>query len=470
MLLDEAQKEKIYHSALLILEQVGVEIKHEEARDLLRSAGAKFEGDRAFFKPYILEEALSSAPEYINIYNRDGNLAMKLGGEDNFYGTGSDNPYVHDPFTEEKRSAKLEDVKNFSLLVEALPNIDFRMSMALPEDIPTDVVDIYQFQSMLLNGKKPIVFTSADHKNTETLIKMASAAAGGDEELAQKPFFIQYTEPTSPLTATEDALERLLLSARYEVPAIFISGAMMGATVPTTVPGAAAVCLAEELAGVAISQQKNPGAPIIMGGGGGAMDMKSTVLSYGATPGLLLDNTMIEVCKHLDMPVFQKAGCSDSKIPDAQAALESTLWFTQMGNSEADLIHDVGYLESGKVSSMEMVVIGDEIAGQVRDINRGLQMDEERLALDAVKRVGPGGNYLTDSHTMEHFKELRMPDLMDRQTFEGWEEDGKKSLTERAREKAQEILQNYDPDGMEESKVEQIGDIVDASTDEPCNA
>ncbi len=464
MFLEEAQKEKIYHSALLILERVGVEIKHEEARDLLRNAGVKFEGERAFFKPYDIEEALNSAPAYVNVYDQDGNLAMKLGGEDSYYGTGSDNPYVHDPFTEEKRSAKLEDVKNFSVLVEALPNLDFRMSMALPEDIPTDVVDIHQFKSMLVNGKKPIVFTSADHKNTKTLIDMASVVAGGYEEFAQKPFFVQYTEPTSPLTATEDALERLLLSAQYEVPAVFISGAMMGATVPTTVPGAAAVCLAEELAGVVISQEENAGAPILMGGGGGAMDMKSTVLSYGATPGLLLDHTMIDVCKHLNMPVFQKAGCSDSKIPDGQAALESTLWFSMMGTSEADLIHDVGYLESGKVSSMEMVVIGDEIAGQIRDITSGLQIDEDHLALDAVERVGPGGDYLTDSHTMDYFRDLRMPNLMDRQTYEAWTEDGKKSLTERAREKAKDIIQNHETDKMEESKVEKINKIVKDST------
>ena len=465
MLLNEAEKEKIYHSALLILEQVGIEVNHQEARDLLRDAGAQLEGNRVFFKPYILEEALDSTPEYVNIYDRDGDLSMKLGSEENYYGTGSDNPYVHDPFTGEKRSSRLEDVRNFSVLVEALPNMDFRMSMALPEDIPTEVVDIYQFQSMLLSGKKPIVFTSADHKNTETLIEMASVAAGGYEELARKPFFIQYTEPTSPLTATEDALERLLLSAKYEVPAIFISGAMMGATVPTTVPGAAAVCLAEELAGVAIAQQKNPGAPVIMGGGGGAMDMKSTVLSYGATPGLLLDSTMIEVCKFLDMPVFQKAGCSDSKIPDAQAALESTLWFTVMGSSEADLIHDVGYLESGKVSSTEMVVIGDEIAGQVRDFTKGLEVNDEQLALDAVERVGPGGNFLTDSHTMDNFKDLRMPDLMDRQTYESWSEDGEKTLTERAREKAQDILNNYEPPELDEASAEIIEEIVEESTE-----
>ncbi|MBS3812517.1 trimethylamine methyltransferase family protein [Candidatus Bipolaricaulota bacterium] len=464
MLLNEADKEKIYHSALLILERVGVEINHEEARNLLREAGAKFEGNRAFFKPYILEEALGSSPEYVNIYDRDGDLAMTLGGEDNFYGTGSDNPYVHDPFTGAKRPSKLEDVENFSLLVEALPNIDFRMSMALPKDIPTDAVDIYQFQLMLESGRKPIVFTSADHKNTETLIEMASVAAGGYEELTRKPFFIQYTEPTSPLTATEDALERLLLSAEYEIPAIFISGAMMGATVPTTIPGAASVCLAEELAGVVISQQKNPGAPVIMGGGGGPLDMKSTVLSYGATPGLLLDSAMIEVCKYLDMPVFQKTGCSDSKIPDAQAALESTLWFSFMGTSEADLIHDVGYLESGKVSSMEMVVIGDEIAGQIRDINEGIRVEEDQLALEAVERVGPGGNYLTDPHTMENFRELRMPDLIDRQTYESWSEDGEKSLTERARDKAQDILEKYEPTEMDQSKVNRINEIVDRST------
>jgi len=205
-MLDNAHKRKLYYAALEILEKTGIEVYEEEALALLREAGARAVKNRVFIKAHVIESALRTAPKYIPIYDQDGHLVMHLGSGVNYFGTGSDTPNTIDPYTGERRTSTLEDVQRFSLLADALPNIDFVMSMALPHDVPTQIADLYQLQVMTTNSMKPIMFTSPDNRNTAELIEIASIIAGGKKELRQKPFFMQYTEPSSPLRATKDAL------------------------------------------------------------------------------------------------------------------------------------------------------------------------------------------------------------------------------------------------------------------------
>ncbi|MCF7890232.1 trimethylamine methyltransferase family protein [Candidatus Bipolaricaulota bacterium] len=460
-MLSEQEKKKIYNKALYVLEKVGVEIRHGEAVELLREAGAEVEGERVYLKPYQVEEALTSAPKYVPVFDRDGELALELGSENNYFGPGSDNPTTVDLETGERRQSKLSDVKNFSLLVDSLPNLDFLMSMALPQDVPTRLADLYQFRAMTVHNSKPFVFTSADNRNTVELFKMASAVAGGREALEEKPFFVQYTEPTSPLVGSEDALGRLLLSAEYGVPATYTSGTLPGASSPATPAGTVVMSLAEELSGVVISQLKRPGAPVIIGGAASPMDMKTAGASYGLPAALLIDKALSEVSKYLDMPVFSEAGFSDSKLIDGQQALEASISITEMARSEADLIHDVGYLESGQTGSLESVVIGNEIVGYVRRLQEGIKLDEDHLAIDALKRVGPGGGFLTDQSTLDTFKKLYEPELLDRNSYDSWKEKGGKDLRERAREKAKKLLDDPNSEPLAEDRVGIMDEIIE---------
>ena len=460
-MLSDKEKKKVFHKSLYVLEKIGVEIRQDEALDLLRDAGARVEDQKVYFKPHHVREALSSAPSYIPIYDRDGGLVMELGSEENYFGPGSDNPSTIDLETGERRQSKLEDVKNFSLLVDALSNMDFLMSMALPQDVPTKLADLYQFRTMTVNNSKPFVFTSADNRNTEALFEMAMAIAGGKEELEDRPFFVQYTEPTSPLVGSEDALGRLLLSAEYGVPATYTSGTLPGASSPATPAGTVVMSLAEELSGVVISQLKRPGAPVIIGGAASPMDMKTAGASYGLPAALLIDKALSEVSKYLDMPVFSEAGFSDSKLLDGQQAMEASISISEMARSEADLIHDVGYLESGQTGSLESVVIGNEIVGYVRRLQRGINLDESHLAVEALKRVGPGGGFLTDQSTLNTFKKLYQPELLDRRSYDSWKENGAKDLRERAREKAKKLLDEHEPKQLPEGKVRAMDKIIE---------
>lgn len=462
-MLSEREKKRVFHKALYVLEKIGVEVRHEEALDLLSDAGARVEDQRVYLKPHHVREGLSSAPSYIPIYDRTGELALELGSEDNYFGPGSDNPSTIDLETGERRQSKLEDVENFSLLVDALPNMDFLMSMALPQDVSTKIADLYQFRAMTVNNSKPFVFTSADNRNTVELFEMAAAIRGGREELEDKPFFVQYTEPTSPLVGTEDALGRLLLSAEYGVPATYTSGTLPGASSPATPGGTVVMSLAEELSGVVISQLKRPGAPVIIGGAASPMDMKTAGASYGLPAALLIDKALSEVSKYLDMPVFSEAGFSDSKLIDGQQAMEASISITEMARSEADLIHDVGYLESGQTGSLESVVIGNEIVGYVRRLQEGINLDEDHMAIDALERVGPGGGFLTDKSTLDTFKSLYQPELLDRKSYDSWKESGGKGLRERAREKARRLIDEHHPEPLGEEAIGTMNEVIERS-------
>ncbi len=460
-MLSQTEKRKIYHKALTILAKVGVEIRNEEALGLLDGAGARIDGDRVYLEQHHVEEALAVAPKYIPVYDRNGELALELGSNDNYYGTGSDNPNTKDIQTGERRKSTIDDVANFSRLVDALPDLDFLMSMALPSDVPTKLADLYQFKTMVENCSKPFVFTSADNRNTMELIEMAEAVTGGEEELRQKPFFVQYTEPTSPLVGSDDALGRLLLSAEYGVPATYTSGTLPGASSPATPAGTVIMSLAEELSGVVISQLKKAGAPVIIGGAASPMDMKTAGASYGLPAAVIVDRALSEVSKFLDMPVFSEAGFSDSKLVDGQQAMEASISIAEMARSDADLIHDVGYLESGQTGSLESVAVGNEIVGYVRRVHRGMSLDDDSLTVEAIERVGPGGSYLTDSSTLDTFKDLYQPELLDRQGYDSWKESGEKDLAARARDKAKKILKNHEPYPLDEEKLDAMEQILE---------
>jgi len=465
-MLSDEEKRKIYHKALRILQKVGVEIRNEEALKLLHKAGARINGNRVYLQQHHVEDALDTAPKYILIYDRGGNPSLELGGGDNYFGTGSDNPNTIDLETGERRRSKLDDVKNSSLLADALPHIDFFMSMALPSDVPAKLADLYQFKTMVTNCSKPFIFTSADNRNTLALIEMAKAVAGSRDELEEKPFFIQYTEPTSPLVGSNDALGRLLLSAEYGIPATYTSGTLPGASSPITPAGTVIMSLAEELSGVVISQLKRPGAPVIIGGAASPMDMKTAGASYGLPVALIVDKALSEVCKYLDMPVFSEAGFSDSKLIDGQQAIEASISISEMARSQADLIHDVGYLESGLTGSLESVAIGNEIIGYVRRLQQGIDLDDYHLTMDAIERVGPGGNYLTDPSTLAMFRDVYQPELLDRQGYDSWKKHGEKDLYARAREKVREVLASHEPNSLDEKKIQAMAEIIEKEESE----
>lgn len=444
-ILSEKQIKSIYQSSLEVLIHTGIKIKHPKIMQHLKKIGIRVENDLALIAPSFVEQALQSAPHIIPIYNRNGSLAMKLGKNNSYYGTGSDCPYILDSYTNQRRPFTIQDIEKTAVLCDALPNIDFIMSLGLVSGELTPIGDVMQFLAMTNNSIKPIVFTSLDPRGTDFIIQMASCIAGSKEKLREKPFLIHYIEPISPLVISSDAIDKLVFSANHNLPVVFTPGPMSGATSPVTLSGTLVTALAEIFAGLVISQSIQQGHGVVIGGTSGIMDMKTSITPYAGPEFLLLNGAMSEICHFLDLPMFGTAGCSDSKRFDSQAALEATSSIMIQTLCQANLIHDIGYLESGLTSSFDMLVLSDEIIAMMKQFMRGVRTEEDDLALDVIHEVGPGGHYLTSEHTLKYYREYWDPQLIDRQIYPKWVEKGSTDLAQRVNDRVKGIIETHKP-------------------------
>ncbi|MDA8223619.1 MAG: trimethylamine methyltransferase family protein [Desulfitobacterium hafniense] len=459
--LTEKQAEEIHLASCQVLEDTGMVIHHEEAVELLRQAGAHVEnGNRVYFPSFLVKQALQSAPSRVTLYNRKGEAALHLEGANVYFGTGSDTLNYLDPFTLERRSWRQEDVANAIRLCDKLPNIDFVMSMGLLSDVDPRMINREQYAIMVQNTEKPQVVIAEDGDTLLDIIEMAACAVGGKERLRQKPLFMIYTEPTSPLQHPKESIEKLLIAAENGVPANFACGGVAGASVPTTIAGALVQANAEALSGLIIHQLKAPGAPFIYGYGNSPLDMRTMQAVYGTPEAVLFQGGAVDLAHYYQLPSWGYAGCSNSKVCDEQAIAESTM-FTLMGALQGcNIMHDVFYMEFGITGSLELLVISNEVIGRTRRLLKGINTDKESLGVESIMRVGPGGNFLGDDHTAKHFRDNWFPDLSDFNNYENWTASGSKTMIERARDQIKQVLETYQPKPVTEDVKAQIGEIL----------
>jgi len=442
--LTDDQKKEFHRQTLEVLRRTGVRVLVEEVREKLADAGCWVKGERVRIPSHLIDWAIDVAPKTVRISNREGTPAMYLEGRKSYYGTGSDTPNVLDARTGKRRNAVIQDVANVSILIDALENIDFVMCMGIASDVPDQLSDLYHFFTMTYHTKKPIVYTAWSQDNLKDIIHMAETIAGGAEELQRNPFCILYSEPIAPLTHATESLEKLLTICGKGLPVVYTPGLVTGATSPITRAGAIVQANAELLSGLLICQLINKGTPVIAGAGGMmTMDMSTTLAAYGA-PEFMLDwSALCELGHYYNLPVFGFAGCSDSKTFDQQAGIEGALWVLTSALMGGNLIHDVGYVESGLTASYEMLVSMNETIGLVKRLVGGIHINDEELALDVIDRVGPAGHFLSDSHTVRHCRENWRSRLFDRENREKWKEDGEKDLGDRAAARVREILDSH---------------------------
>jgi trimethylamine--corrinoid protein Co-methyltransferase len=461
--LSDEQCRRLLAATIEVLERTGVVYHDQESLDIMKKAGCWLDGSRVRIPGKLVERALSSAPRKVTLSNsRTGARVMELEGNNSYFGTGSDTPFFIDPYSGNRVPSSKETVAMAAKVVDALPNMEFVMSMGIVQEVPQMVYDRHQFAAMVLSTSKPIIITAIDIAGYSDIIDMCEVIAGGEEELRRNPFMTLYAEPISPLVHAREAAQKLTLAGKKQLPVVYTPCIMAGGTVPITLSGAIATGLAENLSGLVLNQQINEGSPFIMGGVFSIMDMSTTIFSYGAPEFDLMMAALADLSNYLDIPMFGTAGCTDAKIVDEQAAIESALSIVMSAQSGANLIHDAGYIEHGNTASLENLVICDDLAGYARRITGGIEVSDETLALDVVDAVGPGGNYLMEEHTLKYFKsETWYPKLFERKLYEKWEKEGQKTLTQRANERVIDILENHQPEPLSSDVQSKIMKIIE---------
>jgi trimethylamine--corrinoid protein Co-methyltransferase len=458
--LSDEQCQKIHWASLEVLERTGVRLYEQEAIDLIKEAGAHIsDGNLARVPSWLVEKAFTTVPRRIVLSDRHGKRVMPLEGHRSFFGPGSDCLNIIDHRTGERRKPVLQDLVDGMILADALPNIDFVMSMVLPVDVLQMVADRYQMEAMLKNTTKPIVFVTTEFSGCVDAVEMAEVVAGGAEALRLNPFVACYINVTTGLRHNQEALQKLLYLAGKGLPALYIPVGQGGTTAPITVAGCQVVWNVGALVGLVISQLKRQGAPYVMAGwGGGSLDMRTMVQPYSGPD----RRGVAQAMGHFyGLPMFALGGCSDSKCLDQQAGIETALTLMAAALGGGHIVHDLGYLESGLCYSLAQLTICDEILGWLEHFIRGVEITEETLAVDLIDQVGPDGQYLDKDHTLAHFRERWYPALMDRNNYDGWQARGAKTLVERASELVEDILSEHKPEPLPQDVARAVHAIVE---------
>ncbi len=452
---------RLHQASCEILRRTGVEVLCQEGLELLKQGGAAVTRELVKIPPSLVEWALASAPSSFNLYYRGSDeVAVKLDGQHVYFGPGSDTFRYLDPRSGKRRDFTLADIADTMRLCDALPEIGFVMSVGVPRDVPTELYFRYQYATMLKHTTKPMVVVCNDLADMKAIAGMAAATMGGMEKLSKRPNILLYSEPTTPLQHSLEAVEKLLFCAEHSIPVTHSPAPMIGGTAPSTIAGAVALGNAEMLSGLVMHQLKNPGAPFLYGHGAHHLDMKTMISVYGA-PEFQLARVMAgEMGQFYGLPVWGYTGHSDSKVVDGQAAADAQFSAMVALLSKTNLNHDVGYLEAGLTNSPEMMVLTNEIISMTRRFVQGVRLDDEALAVDVIDEVGPGGEFLSHDHTMTHWRELWLPQIFDRQRLEPWQAEGSKDVNSRLREVTVTLMNEHEVPALPSSIEKEIEEML----------
>lgn len=459
-LLTSTQVESIHATVLKVLAEIGLDFPHPEALDFFREAGATVEGSRVRIPEGLLDDALTSAPSTITLYDRAGEPAMILEDRESHFGTYGTAPYAYDPVSGKRDLATTQTIADAARVCDFLPHIEWSMPMGVPSDAPVHSADRHQFYQAVTNNTKVMYSSAYTPEGMADAVEMAAVIAGGEEALRQRPFFTTGINPSTPLRYAKDVIGKLLVMARAGLPMIFNSCPMAGATSPATLPGTVAVTLVEGLAASVLAQLIRPGVPVIPGGGPTIMDMKTTVSGMGAPELSLLVAACAQMFRFYGLPSYGTAGGTNAKVIDTQAALEATHTILTAALAGCNLVHCIGAIDDCMTVSLEAFVLGDEVIAQARRIAGGMHVDQETLAFDVLRSVGVGGHFLDTDHTLVHFREHRYSDLIDRQMYDAWHASGAQTMNQRMRDKLMWILDHHKPDPLPEDIVRELDHIV----------
>ena len=435
--------ERIHHASLEVLERVGIEVHDERARALLVKGGARADGLRVTLPERLVTWALETVPRRITLCDRNGKVAIRAWGYRSYFGGGSDCLNILDHRTGERRRPLLQDVVDAARVQDALPEVDFVMSMFLPSDVDQRIYDRYQMEAMLNHTTKPIVFVTPDFEGCVKAVEMCEVVAGGAETFRRNPFAICYINVTSGLIANAEALQKCMYLAEKGLPMLYIPLNAGGVNSPVTTAGCMATMNAGTLLGIVLAQLVREGTPVaVPGWNGGPYNLQTMVGNY-----VLADEQAVATSmgRYYDLPVFGLGGSTDSKVLDQQCAVEMALSLTFALLSGANIVHDLGFMDAGLQGSLQLMVIANDTLAWLRAATVGVPVDDESLALDVVEELGPSGNYLSHEHTLKHFRRAYHSKLVDKRPYSQWVEQGATTMEQRAAKMIDDILSSHQP-------------------------
>jgi trimethylamine--corrinoid protein Co-methyltransferase len=462
--LSEKEIEAIHAGTMQILRDTGVMVHHDEALELLRQAGAEVQQDRkiARLPERLIMESIERAGKKYVLYGRNPERTAQFGYGD-FVLMSSPGQYSWiDTDSGQRRPAVIGDMCEAIRLGDALGNITIVGSMAQPREISEAWRDVYLTGELVKGTGKPTRCWVRNEKTAKYILEIYRTVAGGAKALQDRPMVEAFLEPISPLRLPKDGLDIVREFARAGQPVSIGPMAMTSGTAAATLAATLAQENAEILAGVVVTQLFAPGVPITYGGIPHIMDPRTSICSFGSPEQGLMAVAMVQMAGYYGFPVYVNVCLTDAKVPDAQAGVEKAASLLLAVLAGADTFGHCGICGTDHAGSLVWLALDNEIMEYVKRIARGFEVDAGKVAADVVNKVGPGGNFLAEEHTVRHFrKELWLAGpAWTRQNWDGWVESGKLSMADRLRNQVKEILSSHELEPMDAELAKEVDSIV----------
>lgn len=441
-MVNEDQLKLLKAAVFELLERVGVRMTYKPGLEIMAGAGCRVDGSTVRIPTYVLEKAIASAPKRLVLSNRYGRRSVVLEPGRTWYGPSIDCIYYQDPVTNERSMFSSKHGEALAALTERLDSFTWLMTIGMADDFGAEAADKVINRWAIQNCTKPLVFCCNDVNSVKAIHEMAQIMVGGREKFDRNPTIVHYSEPISPLVYYDPAVAKMIYCAENNIPLLNFPCTSSCGTGPATMAGTIVQAAAESISGIVLQQAIAPGSSFVFGGYASVMNMKSTIFSYGQPEMTIMVSALSQMAQSWGLPFFATGGCTDAKFCDAQAAAEVAIQCMNLAAVGANLVHDcAAWIDHGTTSSPAFMVMVNEILANVAAVMKGLEVSDETLALDVIEKVGNGGNFLREKHTLKHFREYHLTDdLWDRSMMETWVANGSQTFEDRLREKTLKLM------------------------------
>jgi trimethylamine--corrinoid protein Co-methyltransferase len=466
-LLSEEGLQKIHQQSLEVLEQFGMNINHRPSLEVLGEAGAHLDKDgaRVRFPKTLVEESLKRLPSRI-VYgarSSEHDLVAELGGDFHTRTMTGGEGYI-DLETREWRKVLTRDLVEWTTLADGLEHVDYVASI-YPDDMNLDTRDVHILRLLLEHSVKHVEVQPYTGAGVGYMVEMIKIVQGGSEEVKKRPLLSVLTSALAPLQFLPYSLDILFTVGPLHIPIELNTMPIAGATSPMTIAGTLLQANVEMLAGITISQCAFPGMPLMYAPRNLVMDAWTGLALQGRVETAMVSAAMAQIATELyRMPSNLFGPVADSMVADTQSAVERTIKVLLPALCGATVIAGLGHTEHCYTYDPALLVQDDDLIGIVRRLMRGIEITDETLGMDAIMRVGPGGNYLIDDHTLKYFKtEYFTPKCTNRFVRNVWKGNGCRDATELARERARKILAEHRADSLDPKMLAELDKIVTAA-------
>lgn len=444
--LTKEEEDEVHLESLRILEKVGIKVTSPDVLSMLRDHGATVDANAQIVRipESLVMEALSKAPKEFKMCARDKAYDLMLPATTHIQGVNDGQPTeIWDIDSQRKRKATANDLADLTLVCDAMPEVDLYWPEVVANDIPPEASNMHEFVISLFFTGKHVQHGAGSVVDARYMIKAAAAVVGSEKELKKRPIASITHTPITPLRYEKGDVDAVVEFARAGLPVIHLSMAISGSVCPVTLAGTASLVNAENLAGAVISQTASVGAPIVYSSESGPMDMRTGVFLSGSTEGALINSAGCQMARRYGLPSQVGGIAASGCMPGFEVGYQKTISAMLPAFAGADQIVGIGGFDRSGCESVEQVVMDCELWRNVLRACRGVNVDKETLAFDAIARVGPGGYFMKDIHTLRHFKEeVLLPKIAMRPSAQDAKEE---PIRLAARDEVRRILKEHRP-------------------------